>query len=55
MSLHHAAVPRHFPRRKAVAAVRAMNPADQLWAWRGAFLLGAAAWFGLACLIKVIV
>lgn len=48
------------PRRKAVAATRAMSPVDQLrewqlWVWRGAFALGIAAWAAMAFLVKAIV
>ena len=48
-------IPHHLPRRRAATAVRALSPADQLWVWRSAFLLGAAAWFALGCLIKAII
>jgi hypothetical protein len=49
-SIHH-----RLPRRRAATAARTLTPADQLWVWRGAFLLGAVAWIALGCAIKAIV
>jgi hypothetical protein len=65
MSNRAPSMSRPQPRRKAVAATRALSPAClspvdqfwewQLWGWCGAFAFGIAVWTAVALLIKAIV